>query len=83
MNINDLKALLTIEELVVTFTKVDGSIRSMRCTLIADKILAETSGSSKPSNEVVVVWDLDKEAWRSFKFDSIIDIEICPRSSNG
>lgn len=63
----------------VTFTKADGSVRKMTCSLmdqympeIGDKPLQE---ARKENDDVLAVWDLDKNAWRSFRLDSITDIQ--------
>lgn len=62
------------EGLQISFTKRDGSIRNMRCTLIQSKIPAEKIPKSETpsSTETVVrVFDLDKQDWRSFRWDSL------------
>lgn len=66
---------------LVTFTKKDGTVRTMRCTLKADLLPAQTDVEEQvqkkaPSLESVAVWDLEKAAWRSFRFDSIIAFSI-------
>ena len=56
----------------VTFTKVNGDDRVMRCTLMPKYLPVQTDIEEKTAhNNVVVVWDLKKEAWRSFRVDSI------------
>lgn len=61
---------------LVTFKKKDGTVRVMEATL-ADYLLPETHGSGrKPNEEVVVCFDLEKEAWRSFRKDSVIEVEF-------
>ena len=58
----------------VDFTKVDGAPRRMNCTLDKERIPVQniTSESNRKKNpDVLVVWDLDKSAWRSFRFDSV------------
>jgi hypothetical protein len=58
----------------VDFTKVDGAPRKMNCTLDKERIPVQniTSESNRKQNpDVLVVWDLDKSAWRSFRFDSV------------
>lgn len=57
----------------VTFEKVNGEVRKMRCTL-QDSVLPKQEGKSKKeqSDEVVSVWDLDKDSWRSFRIDKIL-----------
>lgn len=61
----------------VTFLKKDGTERTMKCTLKADLLPAQEDlenavQKKKPSDESIAVWDMDKAAWRSFRFDSII-----------
>jgi len=75
---NWLKGLLKGTTAEITFTKVDGSERVMLCTLnesVLPKIEVNESDEPKPvkvlSNEVLRVWDVEKEAWRSFRWDSI------------
>ena len=62
----------------ITFTKVDGTERVMKCTLM-DKHLPEQTDveehiSRKKNDDVCVVWDIEKEGWRSFRIDSIKEI---------
>jgi len=60
----------------VTFTKQNGEERKMLCTLDMSGIPAEdvpkTDGNKTAvSTESVRVYDLEKEAWRSFRVDSV------------
>lgn len=62
----------------VTFTKKNGDERVMHCTTHLSEINEDDHpvGSERPQNdEVMKVYDLEKQAWRSFRFDSIIDIK--------
>ena len=72
---NDLQALVA----KVTFTKADGSIREMKCTLKASLLpevkLVEAHVPRKQNDDVLAVWDLENNAWRSFRLDSITDVE--------
>jgi hypothetical protein len=59
---------------VLEFTKSDGSDRKMCCTLLESEIPQE----KKPKNigkrenlEILSVFDLEKQDWRSFKLDSL------------
>lgn len=66
---------------VVTFEKTDGTERTMRCTLdsislkwlgLADK--AALSGDKSAANfsqEIIRVFDIDNEGWRSFKINKV------------
>lgn len=67
----------------VTFTKVNGESREMRCTLVRDMIPENKTPKSpeegepeKKINEAVIrVFDLIKEDWRSFKVDSVTEFK--------
>lgn len=72
-----LKDILRLGPVTVVFTKKDGTERRMTCTLspslLPEKSLDEENNPTRKSNsEVLAVWDLDKNDWRSFRFDSII-----------
>lgn len=74
-----LKEKLQSNEVGVTFTKRDGSERRMQCTLSAARIPREqlpqgtgdTSFTETVSREAIKVFDLEKQAWRSFRYDSL------------
>ena len=74
-------AILSSEVANVTFTKSDGSERVMKCTLIDEYIpnpeldLSRTS-TRKVNEAVLPVWDIDKNAWRSFRIDSVKAIKV-------
>lgn len=61
----------------VRFTKANGEERLMRCTLknehLPKQIDLEES-TTKDNSNLVVVWDLDANGWRSFKVDSIKEL---------
>ena len=66
------------KELVVEFTKLDGSIRTMPCTLHPDLLpqVVVTEGKKKkePKPEVMSVFCTDKQEWRSFRVDNVISV---------
>jgi hypothetical protein len=69
-----LGSCLCMHELNVEFTKKDGSNRKMRCTLREDvlpKLNDAAQGEPKDNINTVTVFDLDKSEWRSFRYDSI------------
>lgn len=71
-----LREHLTKGTAVVTFKKANGEIRDMHCTLL-ESLLPETTGAErKPNKDVMVVFDLEKEAWRSFRFDTVQKIHL-------
>ena len=63
----------------VTFTKKNGDERVMPCTLVFDSIpeahQPKGTGSTHQSQETIAVWCMDKEAWRSFRVDSVTKFE--------
>mgnify|MGYP003351296966 CR=1 FL=1 len=62
---------------LVTFTKLDGTQRVMRCTLKSEFVPESLTESTKKSNpDVVNVWDLDKGGWRSFRIENINEMTI-------
>ena len=72
---DQLKDFLSKSEAVIVFEKKDGTIREMRCTLKPEYLPPLKGSNSARSMEVLPVWDLDKNAWRSFRLDSIKDIK--------
>lgn len=70
---------LKAKVLKVTFTKVDGTERIMNCTLRED-ILPQAESmqeydSRNHGDHIVPVWDIDKEAWRSFRLENLKAVE--------
>ncbi len=81
---NWLTGMLKINESVtVTFTKVDGTIRVMNCTLkpellpvVEVKPLAEGKLPRKESTTSIRVYDLEKNEWRSFTTKNVTKVEF-------
>jgi hypothetical protein len=75
-----LKAALRSGVVSVSFVKANGESREMRCTLNPEMIPQnsniEGKTPKKENPEVQAVWDLEKESWRSFRFDSLTSIQI-------
>lgn len=67
------------EDHVITFTKVDGTERTMPCTLrdsaLPARELTEHHKIRAYNPEVLSVWCLDKSEWRSFKVMNVKKIE--------
>lgn len=75
-------SLLEERSVEIVFTKKDGSDRTMKCTLM-EKFLPETVGSDRPrSDDALAVYDLEKEGWRSFRWDSIKEVNFSLESEN-
>lgn len=74
----DLAAILREQSAVVTFTKKDGTTRRMLCTLQEGVVVPhekKTDRTVEPKDDVLPVWDLEANAWRSINIDSIQTIE--------
>ena len=78
MTRNDMMEMLQASTCQVDFTRVNGDTRNMTCTLREDIIPAPTK--SEPitqkavravSEEVIPVWDVKAEGWRSFRVNSV------------
>ena len=67
----------------VTFTKINGEERIMDCTL-QENLVPETNPDNRKENEEVLpVFDINKGEWRSFRMDSITNIEVLQYQDNG
>jgi hypothetical protein len=69
------------KDLCITFTKKDGTVRDMRCTLSAGRIPADKTPStegkgSQTSGSAVRVFDTEKQEWRSFRWDSVTKVSF-------
>ena len=74
--------------ITVEFTKADGTLREMHCTLQPDKLPPGTPSGSidgiinedktrKPAEaDSIRVFDTDKQEWRSFRFDRLKKIGL-------
>lgn len=74
----NLTELLRSNTVEVTFTKVDGTERVMRCTLQSQFLpeSIEKEGIKVRNPDVQSVWDIDSNGWRSFRFDSVKEFRI-------
>ena len=62
----------------ITFTKLDGTTRVMKCTLHKSltQFINEATKAKLPTNEEVLpVWDIENQAWRSFRVASVTDVK--------
>jgi hypothetical protein len=78
-----LKSVLLDGVAVVNFVKVDGTERAMKCTLKED-LIPQNVHETKRLNpiikrtipDVLPVYDVEANGWRSFRWDSIKSVEI-------
>jgi len=78
-----LNGMLKVTDMTITFTKKDGTVRIMKCTLNPDvlpvvetKPLAEGKTPRKESTTSIRVFDLEKKEWRSFTTQSVTRVEF-------
>lgn len=78
----DLKTLLNEGQVTFTFIKANGETRTATGTRILNPAIAmgyteddKPRGIRKEAPGVIAFWDIDKEAWRSVREDSIISID--------
>lgn len=77
----ELKEILSGTVSTVVFTKIDGTEREMKCTLLPEYLPTKTVvegqqllTESLPRAEnpsTLSVWDLESNGWRSFRTDSV------------
>jgi hypothetical protein len=74
----EIRDLLKENVVEVIFTKKDGSERLMICTLM-DKFLPSRgeliTQQDTQNDEIMTVWDLECNGWRSFRVDKIVKFE--------
>ena len=75
-----LKDLLQQNVLEIKFKKIDGSERVMCCSLNQEIVPISENKTpkkvKKDNDNVIAVWDLEKESFRSFRLDSLINYSI-------
>lgn len=72
-------------DLNITFTKVDGTVRTMPCTLRADALPPTPINEQKKLKaykpDTISVWCLDKKEWRSFRVMNVQKVELLSTES--
>lgn len=75
-----IRQMLSKDVRTIVFRKINGEIREMLCTLDptiippAPKTAVARMAQPKPPN-LISVWDVNANGWRSFYVDSIIEIK--------
>ena len=62
----------------VNFTKKDGEVRDMKCTLVSSLIPQESQPKgelNKISESVIRAYDVDANGWRSFVISNVNTVE--------
>jgi len=62
----------------VAFTKANGETRLMHCTLneallpeMSSEEVDKTATKRKDNPDTLAVWDVEKDGWRAFRWDSL------------
>ena len=75
LDLYNLKETLADGVATVTFEKIDGSLREMRCTtnpdLMPKQLLREEGNTRTTPDGLMVVYDLDLGEYRSFRLDRV------------
>lgn len=75
-----LKGMLQVDTGIVTFTKKDGTERVMKCTLNSKVLppmpVTEGKKERKQNPDVLAVYDIDAQGWRSFTIKSVTKVEF-------
>lgn len=80
MNKVDLQQILVGTVATVVFTKVDGTQRTINCTLLPEYVPAGSGVNGQQllteqsATNTITVWDLDNSAWRSIRVDNVKSI---------
>ena len=80
---NEYITLLKSSVCKVTFTKVNGEVRNMRCTLVRDMIpqgstpkVFDDEKVEASAKEVIRAFDLTAQGWRSFKVANVTEFTV-------
>ena len=76
----EISRLLIQHDCEVTFTKVDGTVSTMPCTLRPDVLPprkpTKINETKAPNPDVISVWCLDKQQWRSFRVANVSHVKV-------
>jgi hypothetical protein len=74
----ELTASLRARDAEITFTKKDGTERIMKCTLREDVAIPyekKTDRTREGIENILPVWDLEANGWRSVNIETIKDVK--------
>ena len=78
-----LRGCLKSNHVTVVFTKKDGTERVMKCTtdptyvMFKDPSILESKKKTRASSEEVMpVYDVENNSWKSFRWDSVKSVQI-------
>lgn len=75
-----LRDMLSCTVVTVTFKKSDGTDRVMKCTLDSTRGVVEyerkTDRVKNKNPDTLAVWDIEKNEWRSFRWDALKNVVV-------
>jgi hypothetical protein len=72
-----LRGMLNVGEVTVVFVKKDETTRTMLCTTSSELATPYEKKTERTVNEdVCFVFDLEKQAWRSFRYDTLTEVRL-------
>lgn len=81
----EIEKILLENVCLVTFTKIDGTERKMKCTLqkdflpdITERVVSKSEIARVTAMNVIQVFDVEKNDWRAFRIDSVKAFEVLP-----
>jgi hypothetical protein len=80
MHVDEFRQVVGGKIFSAKFVKKNGEIRSIRARLGVTKALVGGSLTYNPSeHNNLIVFDLDKQAYRTIKFDNLLEIKYCKK----
>ena len=79
-----LRDLLINDVVEVTFKKKNGDERVMFATLNENYLPENLTSNNEiqPFKDIITVWDIEAQGWRSFYFNSLTRVEYDPEDGN-
>jgi hypothetical protein len=78
MHVDEFRTIVDGKFFTARFVKKNGEIRTIRARLGVKKGLKGGELSYNPSERNnLIVWDLEKQAYRTIKFDNLLEIRYC------
>lgn len=84
--LNVVRDLLHKGRCLVEFTKVDGTGRTMMCTLnealmdVANRVISDDVADVPKNSNVITVWSLENTSWRAMRVMNIKTVKLLPDS---
>lgn len=79
----NISSMLRDSIVTVTFTKVDGTERVMKCTLMSEYVPVNENSASNQillqetgNDSNISVWDVEANGWRSFRINSVKSVTV-------